>query len=49
MVELLSKAHLAEVFAHEIEKKNGAKGILQTYKCISLIYVRILLTYMAAL
>jgi hypothetical protein len=27
MVELLSKAYFAEVFAQEIEKKNGAKGI----------------------
>ena len=49
MVELWSKAHLAEVFAHENAIEKSEKEILQTYQPISLIYVRILLTYLAAL
>ena len=49
MVELLTKAHLAEVFTHEIEKKNGEKAILLTYKPISLICGKLLLTYIVAL
>ena len=48
MVELLSKANSAEVFAQEIAKKNCEKGIVQTYKCSSLVYLRILLTCMSA-
>jgi hypothetical protein len=49
MVELLSKANLTEVFAHENARMKGEQEILQTYKPRSLIYVRILLTYLAAL
>jgi hypothetical protein len=48
MAELLSKAHLTEVFAHEIAKKNGEKEILQTYQQVSVTYGWILLTYIAA-
>src|SRR5260370_41478764 len=49
MVELLTKAYLAEVFTQEIAKKNREKRILQAYQRSSLIYLRIWLTYMAAL
>ncbi len=49
MVELLSKAHLPEVFAHENARMKSEEEILQTYQPISLIYARILLTYLAAL
>ncbi|HMG74110.1 MAG TPA: hypothetical protein VK582_11470 [Pyrinomonadaceae bacterium] len=37
MVELLSKAHLAEVFPHEIDKKKGEKAALLTFRAFSLI------------
>jgi hypothetical protein len=49
LVELLGKAHLTEVFAHENAQMKGEKEILQTYQLGSLIYVRSLLTYTAAL
>ena len=48
MVELLSKAHLTEVFAHENAQMKGENAILQTYQPGSLVYLRILLTYIAA-
>jgi len=37
MVELLTKACLAEVFTHEIEKKKGEKAALLTFRALSLI------------
>jgi hypothetical protein len=37
MVELITKAHLAEVFTHEIEKKKGEKAPLLTFRAFSLI------------
>jgi hypothetical protein len=46
--ELLSKVHFTEVFAQEIAKENGEKETLQTYQPGSLVYGRILLTYIAA-
>ena len=49
MVELVDKAYLAEVFTQEIAKKNREKEILQTYQRGSLIYLRILLTCVAAM
>jgi len=48
MVELLSKAHSAEVFAQEIAKKNREKRISQAYQRSSLIYLRIFAVYIAA-
>ncbi|HMG72558.1 MAG TPA: hypothetical protein VK582_03585 [Pyrinomonadaceae bacterium] len=38
MVELLSKAHLAEVFTHEIDKKKGEKAVLLTFRALSLTF-----------
>jgi hypothetical protein len=37
MVELLTKAHLAEVFPQEIENKKGEKAVLLTFRAFSLI------------
>jgi len=37
MVELLSKAHLAEVLTHEIGKRKGEKAVLLTFRAFSLI------------
>jgi hypothetical protein len=49
MVELFDKADCAEDFAQEIKKKNREKEILQTYKCSSLVYLRISLTCVATM
>jgi hypothetical protein len=45
----LSNVRFQGVFAHEIAEKKVSKAILLTYKPISLIYVRLLLTYSVAL
>ena len=49
MVELLSKAHSTEAFAHEIAQMRREEEMLKTYQPISLTYVRFLITYIAAL
>jgi hypothetical protein len=37
MVELLTKAHLARVFLHEIEKRRVRRRFLLTFRAFSLI------------
>jgi len=49
MMELLTKAYLVEVSPHKIGKKKGENAILLTYKPVSLICGKVLLTYIVAL